>query len=51
MRMTIKLGTAAAIAVSVAASAVYAGEIRIGASMRMISENGQKYGPDDAGRV
>ena len=44
MRMTIKLGTAAAIAVSVAASAVYAGEIRIGASMRMISENGQKYG-------
>lgn len=44
MKMISKLGIAAAITVSVAASAVYAGEIRIGATMRMISENGQKYG-------
>ncbi len=44
MKVISKLGIAAAVAVSVAASAVYAGEIRIGATMRMISENGQKYG-------
>lgn len=44
MKVISKLGIAAVVAVSVAASAVYAGEIRIGATMRMISENGQKYG-------
>ena len=44
MKVISKLGIAAGVAVSVAASAVYAGEIRIGATMRMISENGQKYG-------
>ena len=44
MKVISKLGIAAAVVTSVAASAVYAGEIRIGATMRMISENGQKYG-------
>lgn len=44
MKMITRLGIAAAVVTSVAASAVYAGEIRIGATMRMISENGQKYG-------
>ena len=44
MKVISKLGIAAAVITSVAASAVYAGEIRIGATMRMISENGQKYG-------
>ena len=44
MKVISKLGVAAAVVTSVAASAVYAGEIRIGATMRMISENGQKYG-------
>ena len=44
MKVISKLGIAAAVATSVAASAVNAGEIRIGATMRMISENGQKYG-------
>lgn len=36
--------TAGALAAAVAATSAYAGEIRIGATMRMISENGQKYG-------
>ena len=44
MKVISKLGIVAAVVTSVAASAVYAGEIRIGATMRMISENGQKYG-------
>ena len=44
MKVISKLGIAAAVVTSVAASAVNAGEIRIGATMRMISENGQKYG-------
>ena len=39
-----KLGAAATIIASMTASAVLAGDIRIGTSMRMISENGQKYG-------
>lgn len=36
--------TAGALAAAVAATSAHAGEIRIGATMRMISENGQKYG-------
>ena len=36
--------TAGALAAAVAATSAPAGEIRIGATMRMISENGQKYG-------
>lgn len=36
--------TAAALASSVALNSLSAAEIRIGATMRMISENGQKYG-------
>ena len=39
-----KIGITSVVAASIAASAVQAEEIRIGATMRMISENGQKYG-------
>ena len=39
-----KLGIAATVAASVIAGAASAETIRIGATMRMISENGQKYG-------
>ena len=39
-----RLITCGVVAGLLAAGATYAGEIRIGATMRMISENGQKYG-------
>lgn len=45
MKLKTKLMLAAgALAASTALTTAYAGEIRIGATMRMISENGQKYG-------
>ncbi len=43
MRTTAFIATAA-LASTLAAAAAQSGEIRIGATMRMISENGQKYG-------
>ena len=44
MNTFLKLGAAGLVAASAWSSTALAGEIRIGITMRMISENGQKYG-------
>ena len=44
MKQFVKLGAAGLIAASAWSTTALAGEIRIGITMRMISENGQKYG-------
>ena len=44
MKKILKLGAAGLIAASAWSSTALSGEIRIGITMRMISENGQKYG-------
>ena len=44
MKTIFKLGAAGILAAGIFAQTVQAGEIRIGITMRMISENGQKYG-------